>query len=239
MKSVIEYADRMGIERLLVYLGMPPTDPDPSPDVVRRKNDETLEALRGWPDRARGLVYLNPKHGRFCLEEFDRCVRKGPMVGIKLWIAQPCSAPELDPIIEQAVELNALVYQHTWIKVMGNTPGESTPMDIAELARRHPNARLVCGHAGGDWERGIRAVRASQNVYLGVAGSEPTAGFIEMAVRELGAERVLYGSDVGGRSFASQLAKVLGAEISDEAKALILGENLRRVLTPIMQAKAG
>src|SRR3712207_6583780 len=33
-----------------------------------------------------------------------------------------------------------------------------------------------------------------------------------MAVRELGAERILYGSDAGGRSFASQLAKVTGAD---------------------------
>ena len=37
-----------------------------------------------------------------------------------------------------------------------------------------------------------------------------------MAVRELGADRILYGSDVSGRSFSSQLAKVHGADISDE-----------------------
>jgi predicted TIM-barrel fold metal-dependent hydrolase len=45
-----------------------------------------------------------------------------------------------------------------------------------------------------------------------------------MAVRELGAERVIYGSDAGGRSFASQLAKVMGAEIPEAARQLILGE---------------
>jgi predicted TIM-barrel fold metal-dependent hydrolase len=60
---------------------------------------------------------------------------------------------------------------------------------------------------------------------------------VETAVRELGAERVIYGSDAGGRSFASQLAKVMGAEISDAAKRLILGENLRQLLTPILKAK--
>ena len=37
-----------------------------------------------------------------------------------------------------------------------------------------------------------------KNVSADVAGSDPTAGFTEMAVRELGAERVLYGSDVRG-----------------------------------------
>jgi len=58
-----------------------------------------------------------------------------------------------------------------------------------------------------------------------------------MAVRELGAEHVMYGSDIGGRSFASQLAKVLGARIPAAARPLIFGENLRRVLRPILTAK--
>ena len=58
-----------------------------------------------------------------------------------------------------------------------------------------------------------------------------------MAVRELGARRIIYGSDVPGRSFASQLAKVLGADISDADRRLILGENLRRLLMPILDAK--
>jgi uncharacterized protein len=58
-----------------------------------------------------------------------------------------------------------------------------------------------------------------------------------MAVRELGADRVIYGSDVGGRSFGSQLAKVQGALIPDDAKRKILGGNLKRMLTPILKAK--
>ena len=70
-----------------------------------------------------------------------------------------------------------------------------------------------------------------------LAGSDPSAGFTEMAMRELGAERVIYGSDVPGRSFASQLAKVKGADIPDEAKRLILAGNLKRLLLPILKAK--
>jgi len=58
-----------------------------------------------------------------------------------------------------------------------------------------------------------------------------------MAVRELGAERVLYGSDAGGRSFASQLAKVYGAEIPDAARRLIFAGNLKRLLRPILSEK--
>ena len=159
------------------------------------------------------------------------------MVGVKLWTARRAREPELDPIIERAAAAKAVIFQHTWLKTGGNLPGESTPMDLAELARRHPSVPIICGHTGGDWERGIRAIRDIKNLSADLAGSDPTAGFVEMAVRELGAERVIYGSDTGGRSFASQLGKVMGAEIPEAARRLILGENLKRMMTPILQAK--
>ncbi|GMW01983.1 MAG: hypothetical protein AMXMBFR84_31190 [Candidatus Hydrogenedentota bacterium] len=238
MAALIRHADRMGIEKLCVFMGME-WDYDPDPDRFRRDNDEVLQALSHWHHRAFGFVYLNPKYPEESLRELDRCVAEGPMVGIKLWVAEHCNVPGIDPIIRRAVELNAVVFQHTWIKITGNLPGESTPMELAELAVRHPDATLVCGHTGGDWEIGIRAIRAFPNVYVDLGGGNPTAGMTEMAVRELGADRVLYGSDAGGRSFASQLAKVYGAQIDDESKRKILGGNLKRILGPIVRAKGG
>lgn len=236
MAQLIEIADRMGIERLCVYMGMP-WSRDPAPDQLRKENDQVIQALSHWHHRAFGFVYLNPKHVEASLKELDRCVRDGPMMGVKLWVARECSAAELDPIIKRAAELKAVIFQHTWFKAAGNDPGESTPADMAALAARHPTVPLICGHTGGDWERGIRAIRGHRNVSVDLAGSDPVAGFTEMAVRELGAERVIYGSDCGGRSFASQLSKVLGADIPDAAKKLILGENLKRMMLPILTAK--
>ena len=159
------------------------------------------------------------------------------MVGIKLWVAGKCSDEAIDAIIKRAAELKAVIFQHTWFKVTGNLPGESSPLDLLTLARRHPDVPLICGHTGGDWERGIRAIRSAPNVSIGLGGFDPTAGVTEMAVSELGARRVIYGSDIGGRSFASQLAKVKGADIPDKAKQLILGQNLRRMLLPILREK--
>jgi uncharacterized protein len=234
---LIKIADRVGVERLCVHLGMNLGGEDPSPEHVRKDNDVVLEAIRHAKGRAVGYVYLNPNHLEFSLQEFDRCVKDGPMVGVKLWVAKRCSAPELDPIVRRAAEHQCVIYQHTWLKVGGNQPGESSPHDIVELARRHPTVKLLCGHAGGDWERGIRIIRSSPNVLLEIAGSDPTSGFVEMAVRELGADRIVYGSDVGGRSFGSQIAKVAGAAIPEEAKRLILRENLRGLLGPILKAK--
>jgi uncharacterized protein len=236
MGKLLEYADRMGIARLCVFMGMK-WNHDPSPETMRQENDEVLRAIRAFPDRAFGFVYLNPKHTQASLDELNRCVRDGPMVGVKLWVAQHCNAPELDPLVARAAELKALILQHTWIKITGNLPGESTPTELAELAARHPKATFLCGHTGGDWEVGVRAIRSLKNIFADLCGGDPTAGFTEMAVRELGAERVLYGSDAGGRSFASQLAKVFGADIPESAKRLILGENLKRLLRPILSGK--
>ncbi|MBI5388227.1 MAG: amidohydrolase family protein [Verrucomicrobia bacterium] len=236
LDKLLEYAKRVGLARLCVFMGMEWAY-DPAPEKMRQDNEEVLRAIRRAPGRAFGFVYLNPRHTQASLDELNRCVRDGPMIGVKLWVAQHCNARALDPLIERATELKAIVYQHTWLKVTGNLPGESTPMDLAELAARHPKAALVCGHSGGDWELGLRAIRPHQNLFAELGGGDPTAGFTEMAVRELGAERVLYGSDAGGRSFASQLAKVLGADIPDPAKRLVLGGNLRRLLRPILKEK--
>lgn len=236
MVKLLEYADRMGIARLCVCMGMQFTQ-DPSPERMRQENDEVLRAIRAFPDRALGYVYLNPKHTQASLDELNRCVRDGPMVGVKLWVAQHCNAPELDPLIARAAELKALILQHTWVKITSNLPGESTPMELAELATRHPKATFLCGHTGGDWEVGIRAIRPMTNIFADLCGGDPVSGYTEMAVHELGAERLIYGSDFGGRSFASQLAKVFGADIPESAKRLILGENLKRLLRPILSGK--
>jgi predicted TIM-barrel fold metal-dependent hydrolase len=233
---LLEIADRMGIARLCVYMGMT-WSYDPSPADLRQQNDDVLKAIARFPDRAFGFVYLSPKHVRESLDELNRCVADGPMVGVKLWVAAHADAPELDVIVQRATELKAVVFQHTWIKITGNLPGESTPMQLATLAARHPNAKFICGHTGGDWEQGIRAVRAHANISVDLGGGDPVAGITEMAARELGPERILFGSDAPGRSFASQLAKVYGADVPDNAKQRIFSTNLKQLLQPILTEK--
>ncbi len=236
--ELLRFADRMGIERICLCMGMN-WSYDPSPDDMRRQNDEVLAAMTDAPGRVFGFVYVNPNHVEDSLQELHRCVEAGPMVGVKLWVAKRCNAPELDPIVRKATELQAPIFQHTYYKITGNLPGESTSDDLAELARRHPRAVLICGHTGADWERGIRAIRDCPNVSADLSGSDPTAGMTEMAVHELGAERVIFGSDAGGRSYASQLGKVYGATLSERERRLILEGNLKKMLGPILRRKGG
>lgn len=234
--NLLRFADRMGVERICLSMGLKWAH-DPSPELLRESNDEVLRAVKRFPDRVFGFVYLSPKHVELSLTELERCVADGPMIGVKLWVAMRCTDPQLDPLIRRATELKAPVLQHTYVKTTGNLPAESTPADLAELARRHPEATFICGHTGGNAAAGVPAIRACKNIYADLCGSDPCAGMTELAVRELGADRVLYGSDAGGRSFASQLAKVYGADIPESAKQKILGGNLKRLLMPILKAK--
>lgn len=233
---LVTVMDRMGIERMCIFMGMR-WSWEPTPEQLRLQNDEILRILEKHPDRFFGFTYVSPQHVDASLEEMERCIVKGPMVGIKLWIAAHCNLPEVDPIVRRAAELKAVIFQHTWFNLVGNKPGESTPTEFAELAARHPDITMICGHTGGDWEQGLQAVRHLPNVLVDLAGSDPVAGFTEMAVREMGADRVIYGSDGAGRSFASQLSKVYGAAIPEEQKQMILYGNLHRLMLPILKQK--
>ena len=237
MATLLEIADRHGIERLCLFFSST-WSKTPTPEELKTDNDVVMQAMSHWANRTHGFCYVSGEHVDFSLAEMDRCIKNGPMVGIKLWVAKRASERDLDAIIRKASELKAVIFQHTWFKQDGTQyPGESTPLDLVELAKRHPQTHFICGHAGGQWELGIRAIRGLKNVSIELAGSDPTAGFTEMAVRELGPERIIYGSDSAGRSFASQLAKVYGADISEDARRLIFSENLRRLINQALASK--
>src|SRR5207302_1801610 len=73
-------------------------DLHPSPAQLREENDRVMRAARRFPNRAYGSVYLSPSYLDFSLEEFDRCVRDGPMISVgELEADKRCNAPELDP----------------------------------------------------------------------------------------------------------------------------------------------
>jgi predicted TIM-barrel fold metal-dependent hydrolase len=237
MPVLLDYAARVGIDRVCISMGLVLAT-HATPEELRQQNDQVLAALAHHHDRAFGLCYVSGEHVEASLRELDRCIGDGPMVGVKLWVSRRASDPALDPIAARAGKLGAPILQHTWFKSDGTQEAdESTPSDLAALARRHPEAQFICGHCGGTWESGIRAVRSFKNIVVETAGFDPTTGFVEMAVRELGPERVVFGSDARGRSFGSQLGKVTGALVPEATKRLVLSGNLRRLLGPILKAK--
>ncbi|MFO0907579.1 MAG: amidohydrolase family protein [Isosphaeraceae bacterium] len=234
-EDLLAHADRAGVTRLvLMNLGRVwSTTPDPA--AFRAANDDCLRIRDIAPDRFLSFCYVNPMHTEASLAELDRCIGREGMVGVKLWVAVRANDPRVRLIAEKAVALDVPILQHTWNKAEGNGPGESSPDDLAALARAVPHARLILGHLGGGGLRGIEAVVDLPQVVVETAGSDPESGIVEAAVRRLGTRRVIFGSDARGRHFATQLAKVTGANLSVAAQRRILWDNLARLLP----AKAG
>lgn len=112
------------------------------------------------------------------------------------------------------------------------TPAQCRQANDCVLAARdrRPEATLIMAHLFGAGQRGLADIAPWSSVLADCCGGEPEAGRMERAVDALGADRIVFGSDAPGRSFATQLAKVLGARISEEAKRLILWGNAARLL---------
>jgi uncharacterized protein len=230
-QDLIATAREAGIDRLcVVSLGDQGYLPHPTRAELRSANNHNLEAVERFPDALFGLCYVSPEHAEFSLDEIRRCVRDGPLVGIKLWIARKASDPAVDQILDAAEDLGVYVLQHAWYKTPGNLPHESSPADVAQMARRHPKVTIQMAHLNGAGERGILDVAPYPNVLIDTSGGDPEADLLEYAVQVLGAERLLFGSDAPGRDFAVQSAQVAGAALSPEDRARILGGNAARLL---------
>lgn len=227
---LIAQADRAGISRMiLMNLGRTWSN-TPSPEACRQANDQGIEIARVAPDRFVPFTYVNPAFPDEAVTELDRTVGRGLAFGMKLWVAVRASDERVIRVVRHAARLGVPVLQHAWIKAEGNLPGESTPADVAALARAVPEAKIIMGHLGGGGLRGIEFVRSTPNVYVETGGSDPETGIVEAAVARLGSRRVIFGSDANGRNMAVQLGKVLGAGISDIAKKRVLWSNLVGIL---------
>lgn len=142
-------------------------------------------------------------------------------------------------IFIKAAELDVPVLIHSWHEEEGLPQearalvpyGASFPVRIiSELGKRYPNTRFIFAHMGGMWAKALDAAKPYPNIYFDTSGFDPERGVIERAVEIIGSERILFGSDAPGRNYASQLAKVQYADISEIDKERILGKNALKLL---------
>ena len=243
------YVKRMGFEKV-VSLDIAGGD-DQDPLLGETYDDEERKILETTKDQVPGVVgvvRIDPRFPVSSCAVMEKWIRNGPCIGIKYIPVKngiTCSHPNNDQIIRLAAELGAVIYIHTFL-VVGGTPrfpgggnhqGESTPMDVAILARRFPNVPMICGHSGGDWELGARAIRPYENVLFEFAGSYPHSGSVDYAVNELGADRIVWGGHGPSRCYSTELSKVLDASLSQNDRMKIFGGNYRRTWAGILRSK--
>ena len=114
----------------------------------------------------------------------------------------------------------------------------SLPKDFVSFANDFPTVKLILAHLGngaGDCHRPDLQVSAIQqikheNVYVDTSSVRSIyPGLIEWGEREIGAERILYGTDTPLYFAAMQRARVDHAEIAEASKRLILRDNAKRL----------
>lgn len=213
LEGIVAEMDRIGVERVCAFsFGVVFSD-------ERHGNDIVAEAVRRHPDRFVGFTGLNPHRGREAmLAELERCAKLG-LRGIKL-IPHYQDFPEEHALIDVACrwahERRQIILNHWW----------GPPQHLERLAGCYPGACFITGHATDAY---AEVMRRLPNIYV-CSCPVMTPLACENLVRRIGADRLLFGSDLQDLPIAWGLGPILSARIDPDRKRMILRDNLERIL---------
>ena len=209
--------DAAGIEYAVVM-------PMPTPKPDNRVLYETACRER----RAVLCCQVNPNDGDVALREIRQSATEWGMRLLKIMPAiyqVHLTSPLADSLMRTARELGLVVNIHSGSEI-------SHPLAIGALCRRYPDVTVLMDHMGyREWvSDAIEAARDNANLYLGttIAAVEPSV--VERAVRELGPERVVYGSNWPNLYSDLAVEALRRQHLGPEAEGLIFGGNLARIL---------
>lgn len=200
----------------------------PSPEA----NDALAEWVAHAPRRLVALGTVDPRSPDAAIEA-ERCLVELGMRGFKFhpWIQAFCPHEAcMDPIAEVAAAHEAPMLFHD------GTPPYSTPLQIAALARRHPDVPMVLGHGGlhDHWREAIVAVTVTPSLWVCLCAT-PNVGMRAVAAH-CPRDRVLFGTDAGLGSgsrqpfVAERIHEVRRLDIDEEVRTAMLHDNPRRLL---------
>ena len=230
--ALLRIADRLGFDKIMAMHSIALAYD------MEEGNRQMAEVVKAHPDRILGYAVITTAWwGDLAAQRLERYVQDYGLVGVKIYTkpvpslgteaSEPLVSvyePQLYPAIEKAAELGVPVLAH------------ASPQECEGLAKEVPEATIVMAHMGNtavthcDWHRAILAAQRYSNIFLETSSSTVDMGHIEAAVEALGAERVIFGTDMLFLNPHVQLAKITTAELSDEAKRAILGGNMARML---------
>lgn len=195
-------------------------------------NDDSAKVQAMYPDYFRFFCFLNPRLGeKAVMGEVERCVDKYGFIGIKLEICNNARDACMKPVMEAARRWKLVVLQHSWSQTnIRQRSFHTDPADTATLARRHPDVPIIMAHLTGCGVRGVLEVKELDNVTVDTSGGLADEGLLEYAVEHLGANRIIHGSDLPGRSIGVSIQRVLGSRLSVSEKERILFSNAARLL---------
>ena len=223
-EAIVEVMDAAGIERSVVFA---------MSTTTARSIEMEQRAVEAFPERLISYVYALPGFGGPVLAQLEHAIRGLGFRGIKIHAAE-CLLEER--VVGPVLELAAQEGVPCLIDCSGNWAAAE------RLARGFPRTRLILAHLGrylctdeGLIDRFIGIAQAHQNVYLDASGVVLTWKAAE-AVRLLGAERVLFGTDGPHEqpdtcSFARmELEKIAALHLSPREAEEVLGKAVLRLI---------
>ena len=223
-RVLLEAIERYAIERIYVST-IEKYAPDA--DDVRRYNARTAAFARAQPSCVSGYVYVSPELPD-AMDTLRRGIEEQGLIGVKFWVSSYCDAPCVNPLVERIIDYGVPLLVHSFHKANGQVPNETVGRNVAALARRYPEVKIIMAHFGGNCYNGIPAIRDCDNVWCDYCGSIFRGDEMNYALEYLGAERILFGTDMPG-SFVVNFGQVLEADISDAGRDLILCGNAKRL----------
>jgi len=225
-EEMIWMMDRCGIDKTIVS----PT-PALCADLVYG-NDVMLDTVKRHRGRIYGAVTVNGNYPEISVDELNRCFEADrDVVLVKLHpILNGCRMDDkrMKGVYEFASERKLFILVHTWLDqdAYGN-------QDLfASVAKDYPDINWLMGHSGGPFgsHRAVEIAQELPNVFLDLTMSLVPARQIEFFIGEVGAERVIFGTDNPFIDPRPQIGRLCLADITQEERALIMGGNARRYI---------
>lgn len=218
--QLMDAVKRAGVDKFLL---MPfPGNPDPF------KENEGIAALR---DETKGKVFgitaVNPiVHGiEKTLEEIDRTVKSFDFRAVKIhtigWSLFPFS-PLAEQMIKKAEDLGVPVMVHTGQSLFAK------PSHVDAVAKKFPNVTFILAHMGWVTDAAEAITVGVNNKNVVVETSWSTTYDIDYAIKTLGADRVMIGSDLPS-NMSVEIEKIKNLELSATIREKVLGGNAARV----------
>lgn len=235
-KALLSTMDRVGVDKVCAnhfYAAC---------GDMRKGDEEIFKLASKYPDRFEGVGYIDPNYSPEIMgEEIKRCVEEFRFRMFKIHPAYhrhnvPILDPRYKPVWEGAKKYGYIILTHTtWGYKEGKYPFYNPePEEMDELARKYPEIVLLMGHSGNNYPGFLGSIEVAKhhsNLYLDTSGFGFTGvERVKMAVKEVGADRILFGSDWTYLNQAWGMGFILYAKISDEDKRKILGGNISRLL---------
>ncbi|MBU0610714.1 MAG: amidohydrolase family protein [Armatimonadetes bacterium] len=187
-------------------------------------NERVREIIEGHPE-LHGYVVIHPGYPEQSLAQMEELLALPNFVGAKLHpkhCGYQADAPEARPLLEYLVELGKPILVHTWFDEMCLAMGHAADL--------FPELTLIMGHMGGDdWETALQVAADRPNLHLELCSGLSPWGKLEKSVSIVGAERLLFGSDLTLLDPGYTLGLATGAEIGEAEKRMILYGNAKRL----------